>query len=103
MNGMMMYKHGFLTSIEKRSISNNFNFWCRWRKNVELINWLYNHADLIGEPHIEEAAGTYYGRDDYFIENRPFTSEETIGDYQGNHPYTGIEIKSISVTYSCSY
>ncbi len=55
------------------------------------------------EPHIEEAAGTYYGRDDYFIEDRPFTSEETIGDYQGKHPYTGIEIKSISVTYSCSY
>lgn len=55
------------------------------------------------EPYIEEAAGTYYGRDDYFIEDRPFTSEETIGDYQGNHPYTGIEIKSISVTYSCSY
>ena len=55
------------------------------------------------EPYIEEAAGTYYGRDDTFIEDRPFTSEETIGDYQGNHPYTGIEIKSISVTYSCSY
>ena len=55
------------------------------------------------EPYIEEAAGTYYGRDDYFIEDRPFTSEETIGDYQGNHPYTGIEIKSVSVTYSCSY
>ena len=55
------------------------------------------------EPHIEEAAGTYYGRDDYFIEDRPFTSEETIGDYQGKHPYTGIEIKSVSVAYSCSY
>ena len=55
------------------------------------------------EPYIEEAAGTYYGRNDAFIVDRPFTSEETIGDYQGNHPYTGIEIKSISVTYSCSY
>lgn len=55
------------------------------------------------EPRIEEAAGTYLDREDTFIEDRPFTSEETIGDYGGKHPYTGIEIKSISVTYSCSY
>lgn len=55
------------------------------------------------EPYIEEAAGTYYGRNDTTHENRVFTSEEIIGDYQGDYPYTGIEIKSISVTYSCSY
>ncbi len=55
------------------------------------------------EPTIEEAAGTYYGRDDTMHDNRVFTREETIGDYQGKYPYTGIEIKSISVTYSCSY
>ena len=49
MYGMKMYKHGFLTSIGKKeayptiSISGGDD-----AKNVELINWLYDHADLIG-------------------------------------------------------